>query len=199
MRKLIFFIGGAGAGKTTLAKALAKRRRPALFDMDTLSRPASEAIMTLSGLDPSDRDSAVYKSRCRDLGYRLTMDAALENVEIGTDAIVIGPFTRETDDPQWLERELARIGGTLDDVEVKVIFVSLHDEQLYHKRISDRGLGLDAWKLENWNEFSRSLVGRTVKWNLPAGSVLYFDNSESISEETISILERFVYGSEAFG
>jgi adenylate kinase family enzyme len=199
MRKLIFFIGGAGAGKTTLAKALAKRRRPALFDMDTLSRPASEAIMTLSGLDPEDRDSVVYKERCRDLGYRLTMDAALENLEIGTDAIVIGPFTKETDDPQWLERELARIGVTLDDVEVKVVFVTLQDEKLYHKRIRDRGLSLDAWKLENWDEFSRSLVERTVRWNLPDASVLYFDNSEPISEETVSVIERFVYGSEAFG
>lgn len=97
MQKLIFFVGGAGAGKTTLAKALAKRRRAALFDMDTLSRPASEAIMILSGLDPSDRDSPVYKSNCRDVGYRLTMDAALENVDIGTDAVVVGPFTREID------------------------------------------------------------------------------------------------------
>ena len=196
MRKLIFFIGGAGAGKTTLAKAFANLRRAALFDMDTLSRPASEAIMTLFGLDPNDRDSPVYKTRCRDLGYRLTMDAALENVEIGTDAVVVGPFTRETEDAKWLEQELARIGATLRDVEVRVIMVALGDKRLYRERIRERGSVLDAWKLDNWDEFSRSLGPRTVKWPLPASSVLDFDNSEPLSVDSLGVLERFVYGSE---
>jgi adenylate kinase family enzyme len=139
MRKIVFFLGPAGAGKTTLAKALAKRRRAALFDMDTLSRPASEAIMTLAGLNPEDRDSLIYKKHCRDLGYRITMDAALENVELGNDAFVIGPFTRETEDPDWLEAELSRIGASLRDVDVKVAFVHLTDTMGYYERIRQRG------------------------------------------------------------
>ncbi|WP_276356976.1 AAA family ATPase [Cohnella caldifontis] len=193
--KLVFFVGGAGAGKTTLAKALAGRRGAALFDMDTLSRPASEAIMTLSGLDPADRDSPVYKSLCRDLGYRLTMDAALENVDIGTDAIVVGPFTREIWDPGWLESELSRIGASARDVDVKAVVVTLKDADAYLERIRDRGSALDAWKLEHWDEFSRSLLAdREVKWNLPDGSVLYFDNSGPLTDGKIEQLERFVYG-----
>jgi predicted kinase len=194
MRKLLFVLGGAGAGKTTLAKALAARRRAALFDMDTLLRPAAEAIMTLSGLDPSDRDSPVYKTRCRDLGYRITMDAALENVALGTDSIVIGPFTKETADRAWIERELAGIGASLDDVEVKVVFVYLPGEELYRERIRQRGSQLDAWKLENWSEFSKSLVRREIKWNLPESAILYFDNSGPLTEEKVSRLERFMYG-----
>ena len=88
--RLVFFLGGAGAGKTTAAKALAARRRAAVFDMDTRLRPAAEALMTLAGLDPSDRESDAYQKLCRELGYRITMDAALENVAVGTDAFVIG-------------------------------------------------------------------------------------------------------------
>ena len=99
MRKLIFFIGPAGAGKTTLAKAWAHKHGGAFLDMDTLLRPAAEAIMTLAGQDPNDRDSPTYKTYCRDLGYRITMDAALENLELGLDAIVVGPFTKELADP----------------------------------------------------------------------------------------------------
>ncbi|MBW5445810.1 AAA family ATPase [Cohnella sp. CFH 77786] len=197
MRKLIFFIGGAGAGKTTLAKALAKRRGAALFDMDTLLRPAAEAIMRLSGLDPDDRDSPAYKTRCRDLGYRLTMNAALENLEIGMDAIVIGPFTRETGDAAWLESELARIGASTRDVEVKVIVVSLKDTDSYRERIRGRGSVLDVWKLDHWDEFSRSLTAdRKVKWRLPADSVLYFDNSGPFTDGKIAQLDQFVYGSK---
>lgn len=112
MSKLIFFIGPAGAGKTTLARAWASKHGGAFLDMDTLLRPAAAAIMTLAGKDPEDRDSPFYKQHCRDLGYRITMDAALENAALGLDAIVIGPFTREIGDPAWLGQELSRISST---------------------------------------------------------------------------------------
>ena len=192
MRKLVFFLGGAGAGKTTVAKALARRSHAVLLDMDTLLRPAAESIMTLTGLDPNDRDSPVYKTRCRDLGYRITMDAALENIDLGTHVFVIGPFTRETDNPTWLEDELSKIGASLLDVDVKVIFVSLSHDSLYRERIRQRGSVLDAWKLDNWTEFSRSLVKRKVVWPLPETSILYFDNSGELDENRLEELAQFI-------
>lgn len=194
MRKLVFFLGAAGAGKTTLAKALAGRRRAALLDMDTLLRPAAEAVMTMAGLDPSDRDSDDYKRLCRDLGYRITMDAALENIAIGMDAYVIGPFTKETDDPTWLERELGRIGATLRDVDVKVLFVTLQGESKYRERIEARQSPLDAWKLEHWERFRRSLAPREIRWPLPPGAVAYFDNSGPLTDDRLEQAERLLYG-----
>ncbi|TVY07382.1 AAA family ATPase [Paenibacillus cremeus] len=194
MSHLVFFLGPAGAGKTTLAQAVAKRRRAAFFDMDTLLRPAAEAIMTLSGLDPNDRDSAEYKARCRDLGYRITMDAALDNVKLELDAMVVGPFTKETDDPQWLEQELSRIGASLTEVEVKVVFVHLASDEHYRQRIQERGSALDLWKLDHWSTFSRSLALREIQWSLPAASVLYFDNSEPLIDARLTEVERFNYG-----
>lgn len=193
MRKLVFFVGGAGAGKTTLAKALAKRRGVAILDMDTLLRPAAVALMTQAGLDPSDRDSNVYKTLCRDLGYRITMDAAIENIAIGGDIFVIGPFTKETETPDWIEQELSAIGATLMDVDVKVIFVYLRDDKLHYDRIVQRGSILDQYKLDNWSEFSRSLVKRELKWNIPASSVLYLDNSQGLNDQSLAWLEQFVY------
>lgn len=196
MRKLVFFLGGAGAGKTTLAKAAAARRGAALFDMDTLLRPAAEALMTQAGLDPTDRDSAAYKKLCRDLGYRITMDAALENVAIGNDAFVIGPFTKETEDPHWIVRELQSIGASLDDVEVKVVFVELGSERQYYERIVGRGSELDRFKLEHWSEFSVSLAPRKLKWTLPESSVLHFDNSGVLDDQAVRRLESFIYAEQ---
>ncbi|MFF2484691.1 AAA family ATPase [Paenibacillus sp. NPDC058071] len=196
MRKLVFFVGGAGAGKTTIAKRLAAKRGMAVFDMDTMLRPAAKTIMTVAGLDPDDRDSAEYKVLCRDLGYRITMDAALENVTVGTDAIVIGPFTKEIADPDWIDRELAAAAMSREDVEVKVVLVHLTDESLYRQRIEIRGLKLDEWKLAHWDEFSRSLVRRELAWPVSSTDVLHFDNSTPMNEERFAAIERFVFGVE---
>ncbi|MHA7963934.1 AAA family ATPase [Paenibacillus sp. CAU 1782] len=193
MCKLVFFLGAAGAGKTTLAKALARRSHAALFDMDTFARPAAEVIMTSMGLDPNDRDSSMYKLHCRDVGYRITMDAALENIELGTDVYVIGPFTREIEEAHWLDKELLLIGATLGEVDVKAIFVSLSNERLYRERIQQRGSVLDVWKLDNWEQFSQGLVRRDVKWNIPDSSILYFDNAGQLDEDKLKDVEAFIY------
>jgi len=202
MALLLFIAGGAGAGKTTLARALARRCHMALLDMDTLLRPAAEAIMTGAGLDPSDRDSAEYKRLCRDLGYRITMDAALDLLSNGQDAIVIGPFTRELEDPAWLEGELAKLrdGGAFpqapEPIEVKVLLVQLPSVEQYYERIRTRGSELDQWKLDHWETFSASLVRRQVRWPLSDGAVLDWDNSEPLTEERLALLEQFVHGDE---
>ncbi|MGO4545982.1 AAA family ATPase [Paenibacillus sp. 2TAB23] len=194
MRKLVFFVGGAGAGKTTLAKALARKREVAVIDMDTVLRPAAVALMTQAGLDPSDRDSDSYKALCRDLGYRLTMDAALENIANEVDMFVVGPFTKETEAPNWIEQELSAIGASVSDVDVRVVFVQLRDDRLHHERIKQRGLELDQYKLDNWTAFSRALIKRELKWPLASSSVLYFDNSEPLTAEKLTLLEQFVFG-----
>ncbi|MDD9266949.1 AAA family ATPase [Paenibacillus sp. GCM10023248] len=193
MSKLIFFLGPAGAGKTTLAEAWARKHGGAFLDMDTLLRPAAAAIMTLAGKDPEDRDSPFYKQHCRDLGYRITMDAALENAALGLDAIVIGPFTREIGDPAWLDRELARIGAAAAGaVEVKAIYVYLPSDEAYQARIRARGSALDVWKLDNWEQFRPALQRNEIKWPLDAASLLYFDNSGPYSPDKLAKLETFI-------
>ena len=165
-----------------------------MLDMDTLLRPAADALMANAGLDPSDRDSEAYKRLCRDLGYRITMYAALENVATGIDAVVIGPFTKEIADVQWLDQELTKLGEARHTVEVKAILVYLPDHQHHYERIYERGLAMDRYKLEHWEAFSRSLVQRTIKWALPDDAILYYNNAEPISERTMKTLEQFVYG-----
>lgn len=193
MRKLVFFTGAAGAGKTTLAEAVVRCRPAAYLDMDTLLRPAAVQIMTLLGEDPEDRDSPVYKVHCRDLGYRLTMDAALEQLRLGQDAYVIGPFTQEREQADWLEQELARIGATTANVDVKVVLVHLADIALYRQRIENRGLALDAWKLQNWERFCHSLAPRPLRWPLPNSAVLRFDNAGPLTEDKINRVVAFIH------
>jgi len=194
MPQLIFVVGGAGAGKTTIAKMLASKRKLAFLDMDTLLRPAAVSIMTLQGLDPNDRDSAEYKRLCRDLGYRITMDAAWENITVGMDTIVIGPFTKETDNADWLEQELRNANLSHKEVDIKVICASLGDEEVYRARFQKRGSELDRWKLEHWESFKISLKPRVIRWRLKDDAILYFDNSEALSTERLALVERFIAG-----
>ncbi|UUZ79339.1 ATP-binding protein [Paenibacillus sp. P26] len=191
MSKLVFFLGPAASGKTSLAKALAACRSGALLDMDTLLRPAAETVMTLIGHDPNDRDSPEYKKHCRDLGYRITMDAALDNLSVGLDTYVIGPFTKELEDPLWLETELVRCAGS-HEIKVKAVYVYLPGEEHYRRRLIERGSVLDAWKLQNWEHFRPSLGRRQIKWKLPADSILYLDNSGPLDAEKVAQLKRFV-------
>ncbi|CAH1191663.1 hypothetical protein PAECIP111892_00701 [Paenibacillus auburnensis] len=199
MNKLVFFLGPAGAGKTTLAKAVASRRKAAFFDMDILLRPAADAIMTMHGLDPTDRDSAEYKRLCRDLGYRITMDAALDNLGLDSDVYVVGPFTKEAADPGWIESELKRIGLTLQDVIVKVVLVTLADEELFRKRIQGRHSPLDDWKFRHWELFRSSLCSRTLKWPLPEANVALIDNSHPDVAVTAERVEQFIYNDDNQG
>ncbi|GGF62195.1 hypothetical protein GCM10010912_04160 [Paenibacillus albidus] len=192
MNKLVFFLGPAGAGKTTLAKAVASRRKAVVLDMDILLRPAAEAIMILHGLDPSDRDSAEYKKLCRDLGYRITMDAALDNIGLNADVFVVGPFTKEAADPDWIGSELLRIGRSLQEVEVKVVWVELADEELYRTRINSRHSPLDDWKIKHWAEFRNSLRRRKLQWPLPETGVALIDNSDPDIEATVHKIEQFI-------
>lgn len=193
MNKLVFFLGPAGAGKTTLAKVVASRRKAAFFDMDILLRPAADAIMTMHGLDPTDRDSTEYKRLCRDLGYRITMDAALDNLGLDSDVFVVGPFTKEAADPGWIESELKKIGLTLQDVEVKVVLVTLADEELFRKRIQARHSPLDDWKFRHWELFRSSLGNRTLAWPLPEANVALIDNSHPDITVTAERVEQFIF------
>lgn len=199
MNKLVFFLGPAGAGKTTLAKAVASRRKAAFLDMDILLRPAADAIMTMHGLDPTDRDSAEYKRLCRDLGYRITMNAALDNLGLDSDVFVVGPFTKEAADPGWIESELSRIGLTLQDVLVKVVLVTLADEELFRKRIQGRHSPLDDWKFRNWELFRSSLSSRTLAWPLPEVNVALIDNSHPDAAVTAELVEQFIYNEDFQG
>lgn len=149
--------------------------------------------MTFHGLDPADRDSADYKRLCRDLGYRITMDAALDNISLNVDAFVVGPFTKEAANPDWIWSELSHIGRSLQDVEVKVVLVELADEELYRKRIQDRQSPLDEWKFQHWDEFRKAFGNRSVKWPLPSSNVKVVDNSNPDITKTVAVVEHFIY------
>jgi len=193
LQKLVFFVGVAGTGKTTVAKVLSKHIPAAFLDRDTVGGRFVEAILELKGLDKNDRDSDFYKANLRDLEYDTTKDVCIENLAAGQNVFMISPFTAELRNKAWIEDVIAAAGLTKDQVDVKVIVVTLQDIELQHSRIVDRRTERDRWKLDNWGAFEKRVdFVPQINWDLPESSVLVFDNSGELTAEKEQQLVQFV-------
>jgi len=193
LQKLIFFVGVAGTGKTTVARKLAARIPASFLDRDTVGGRFVEHMLIQNGLDPRDRDSEFYKKHLRDLEYDTTKDICIENLAAGQNVFMISPFTAELKDKQWIEDVIASAGLSRSDVDVKVIVVTLTDMDLQKNRILDRQTVRDQWKLDHWESFAvRVQFVPEINWDIPASSITVFDNSGELTDDKLESLYRFV-------
>lgn len=193
MQKLVFFVGVAGTGKTTVARVLSNHMPAAFLDRDTVGGRFVEAILEMKGLDKNDRDSDFYKANLRDLEYDTTKDVCIENLAAGQNVFMISPFTAELRNKAWIEEVIAAAGLTKEQVDVKVIVVTLQDIELQHTRIVERRTERDRWKLDNWGDFEKRVdFVPQINWDLPESSVLVFDNSGELTAEKQQRLINFV-------
>ncbi|UNK19054.1 ATP-binding protein [Paenibacillus sp. N3/727] len=193
MQKLVFFVGVAGTGKTTVAKKLAVRIPAAFLDRDTVGGRFVEKFLEANGLDPNDRDSAFYKENLRDLEYDTTKDICIENLNAGQNVFMISPFTAELKNQAWIEEVISAADLTKNEVDVKVIVVALQDMELQKERIIDRQTERDQWKLEHWDDFKKRVdFVPDVNWDIPKTSIKVFDNSGALTDEKIEELYQFL-------
>jgi predicted kinase len=193
MLKLVFFVGVAGTGKTTVARALATRMSAAFLDRDTVGGRFVEKMLEMNGLDVNDRDSEFYKKHLRDLEYDTTKDICIENLAAGQNVFMISPFTAELKNKSWIDEVITAAGLTKEDVDVKVIAVTLQDMELQRQRIVDRQTERDTWKLEHWDDFKQRVqFVPEVNWDIPSSSILVFDNSGELTEDKLNQVYEFV-------
>lgn len=195
MQKLVFFVGVAGTGKTTVARRLAERIQSAFLDRDTVGGRFVEKMLEMNGLDVNDRDSDFYKKHLRDLEYDTTKDICIENLAAGQNVFMISPFTAELKNKAWIEEVLKDAGKTHAEVDVKVVVVTLKDMDMQKERIIDRQTERDTWKLEHWDDFKhRVQFVPDIHWDIPESSILVFDNSGELTSEKVDGVYRFVAG-----
>jgi predicted kinase len=192
VNQMLFVVGVAGTGKSTVAEAITQKIPSVYLDRDTVAGRYTDKFLAFNGLEPDDRDSQFFLEHCRDVEYDITMDVALENLKLGKDIILVSPFTRELKNPTWIEEQLARVGRTLQDVKIKVLLVYLSDMDVQRARIISRATVRDTWKLENWDEYAKRLKDPEINWAIPAESILQFDNLGELTFEKMNKLIEFV-------
>ncbi len=158
--RLILFAGHAGTGKTTLAKRavpiLAQRSGRDFFflDKDTAYGAFSSHIMGLLTGDPDDRDSPTYLQHLRDHEYAGLLSITRENLELGQQAMLVGPFTREIMAGKFFRpTEL----GLPAETVCRIAWIDLSSAEA-KRRIEARNDARDQWKLAHWDDYLKRRV-----------------------------------------
>lgn len=187
--RLLLFSGHAGTGKTTLAKRalplLSMRSGHDFFflDKDTAYGAFSSHIMGLLTGDPSDRDSPTYLQHLRDQEYSGLLDITRENLALGNQVLLVGPFTREILAGKFFRpAEL----GLPADTECRIAWIDLSSAEA-KRRIEARHDARDEWKLAHWDEYMKRRVDPPVH---PA--LMRMDNGTFDEEKFNQLLQHLL-------
>ncbi len=89
--RVVVVAGPAGAGKSTLGRALAAEMRAALLDLDDLTNPILDAIWD----GPGHWNDIKHRALVRPARYAALRAAAAAQAASGVDVVLVAPFTAE--------------------------------------------------------------------------------------------------------
>ncbi|OIN01226.1 ATPase [Polynucleobacter sp. QLW-P1DATA-2] len=155
--RLILFAGHAGTGKSTLAKKalpliIEKTGEDFFFlDKDTVYGAYSAHVMQLTTQNPHDRDSPYYLENLRDWEYQGLIDIARENLLLGVNVILVGPFSKEIQSGRMFNPEAL---GIPPQTSISIAWIDLAEDEA-RLRMQKRNDSRDQWKLTHWDQYAR--------------------------------------------
>ena len=153
--RLILFAGHAGTGKSTLAKRalpllIEKTGEDFFFlDKDTVYGAFSAHVMELTTHNGNDRDSPYYLENLRDWEYRGLIEVAKENLLLGVNVILVGPFSKEIQSGQMFNPEAL---GVPPQTRIHIAWIDLAADEA-KRRMEKRADPRDDWKLAHWDQY----------------------------------------------
>ncbi|CAM3789870.1 AAA family ATPase [Polynucleobacter brandtiae] len=177
--RLILFAGHAGTGKSTLAKKalpliIEKTGEDFFFlDKDTVYGAFSAHVMALTTNDPHDRDSPYYLKNLRDWEYSGLIAIAQENLQLGVNVILVGPFSSEIQSGRMFKPEAL---GIPLETQIKVAWIDLNQDEAKH-RMEKRADPRDQWKLNHWEQYSQRRIDPPQHALIQRFDNLHFDPS----------------------
>jgi predicted kinase len=151
--RLIVVLGPAGSGKSQISRRLAASLGAVYLDKDRLAGPLSEALLAHAGAGEGARDeNDFYLESVMDREYESVLAVAADNLEQGKHVVIDAPFARFVADPSFIE-DLIAVGRLPANISVRVVEVEV-DAAVRRRRLADRRLERDAWKLAHWDAAS---------------------------------------------
>ena len=158
--RLILFAGHAGTGKTTLAKKalplIVEKTGESFFflDKDTVYGAYSAHVMELTTNNPNDRDSPFYLKNLRDWEYEGLIAIAKENLQLGVNVILVGPFSREIQSGRMFSPEEL---GIPPQTSIRIAWIDLDVNEAKH-RMENRADPRDEYKLQHWDQYIKRRI-----------------------------------------
>ncbi|MBU3591124.1 ATP-binding protein [Polynucleobacter sp. 78F-HAINBA] len=178
--RLILFAGHAGTGKSTLAKKalplIVERTGENFFflDKDTVYGAYSAHVMELTTNNPNDRDSPFYLQNLRDWEYAGLIAIAKENLQLGVNVILVGPFSSEIQSGRMFNAEEL---GVPSVSSIKIAWIDL-DESEAKSRMEKRADPRDEYKLQHWEQYTKRRVEPPEHIAIQRFDNLHFDEGK---------------------
>jgi predicted kinase len=161
--RLILFAGHAGTGKTTLAKKalplLIEKTEEDFFFLDKDTN------------NPNDRDSPFYLQNLRDWEYAGLIAIVKENLQLGVNVILVGPFSSEIQSGRMFNPSDLGIPTTSS---IRIAWIDL-DEKEAKNRIEKRADPRDEYKLKHWEDYTKRRVNPPEHIAIQRFDNLHFD------------------------
>ncbi|MBU3622253.1 AAA family ATPase [Polynucleobacter sp. AP-Latsch-80-C2] len=175
--RLILFAGHAGTGKTTLAKRalpliIEKTGEDFFFlDKDTVYGAYSAHVMELTTHNSHDRDSPYYLENLRDWEYQGLIEIARENLLLGVNVILVGPFSKEIQSGRMFDPEALGIPA---QTRIQIAWIDLPENEA-KMRMEKRSDPRDDWKLNHWDQYALRRTGPPTHTLIHRFNHLQFD------------------------
>lgn len=186
---VIFLIGTASSGKSTIGKLLASQYNLVYLDKDIICNRFTGILLESNGYSAHDRDGcSFYSDVVMDLEYQTLLDIANDNLQLGNSVILDAPFISYFANPNYITELKEKYGW--QKINTMVLHVTI-DFSVLKERMQARGLERDIWKLTNWGTYMQSIKEKQCRWDKI--EICSFDNSfETL--DTKKLFELFPFG-----
>lgn len=158
-KRLLLVTSPPASGKTYISMKLSENLKHIVYlDKDTLI-PLSKQIFVVAG-EEYNRSSDFFNKYIRDYEYTTILDLAFEALKYSEKVLINAPFTREIRDVNYVSNLKNKLKEY--DAKLTVVWVITKPE-IIHKRMIERNSDRDTWKLENWNEYIK-----TIDFSIPS-------------------------------
>jgi predicted kinase len=130
--------------------------------------------MELTTNNPNDRDSPFYLQNLRDWEYAGLIAIAKENLQLGVNVVLVGPFSSEIQSGRIFRPEEL---GVPSVSSIRIAWIDL-DENEARQRMEKRADPRDQWKLQHWDQYTQRRVNPPEHIAIQRFNNLKFDETK---------------------